>query len=177
MTMVIEGNDNQVVGFAAPLMTQDLHIDNASFGQVFGIGLFGYMLGALTLSAVGDRIGRRRLVIAGAVVFCVFTIATAYASTLFSILPIRFCAGIGLGCAIPNAIALMAEYAPKSTRATRIALMFVAYTIGSALGGLLRPGCCRAMAGHRYFRSAAAAASPSPSRCISCCRDWCAFSR
>lgn len=136
-TMVIEGNDNQVVGFAAPLMIRDLHIDKASFGPVFGIGLFGYMLGALALSALGDRVGRRRLVIAGAVVFGVFTAATAYAGSLASILPIRFCAGIGLGCAIPNAIALMAEYAPRSTRATRIALMFVAYTLGSALGGLV----------------------------------------
>ena len=59
ITMVIEGNDNQVVGFAAPLMTQALHIDKASFGPVFGVGLFGYMLGALALSAIGDRIGRR----------------------------------------------------------------------------------------------------------------------
>jgi MFS transporter, AAHS family, 4-hydroxybenzoate transporter len=135
ITMVIEGNDNQVVGFAAPLMTQALHIDKASFGPVFGVGLFGYMLGALALSAVGDRIGRRRLVIAGAIVFGIFTIATAYCVTLSTLLPIRFCAGVGLGAAIPNAIALMAEYAPKRTRATRIALMFVAYTLGSAFGG------------------------------------------
>jgi AAHS family 4-hydroxybenzoate transporter-like MFS transporter len=135
ITMVIEGNDNQVVGFAAPLMTQALHIDKASFGPVFGVGLFGYMLGALALSTIGDRIGRRRLVIVGAVVFGIFTIATAYCQTLSTLLPIRFCAGIGLGAAIPNAIALMAEYAPKRTRATRIALMFVAYTLGSAFGG------------------------------------------
>jgi AAHS family 4-hydroxybenzoate transporter-like MFS transporter len=137
ITMMIEGNDNQVVGFAAPVMIQALHIDRASFGSVFGITLFGYMLGALSLSAAGDRLGRRRLVIAGAVIFGVFTVATAYAGGLSVILPVRFCAGIGLGCAIPNAIALMAEYAPKSTRATRISLMFVAYTLGSALGGLV----------------------------------------
>jgi MFS transporter, AAHS family, 4-hydroxybenzoate transporter len=136
ITMMIEGNDNQVVGFAAPVMINALQIDRASFGSVFGIGLFGYMLGALGLSAVGDRVGRRPLVIVGALLFGGFTVATAYVSTLSSILPLRFCAGIGLGCAIPNSIALMAEYAPKATRATRISLMFVAYTIGSALGGL-----------------------------------------
>jgi MFS transporter, AAHS family, 4-hydroxybenzoate transporter len=136
VTMMIEGNDNQVVGFAAPVMIRELHIDSASFGPVFGVGLFGYMLGALALSAIGDRFGRRRLVIAGALLFGGFTVATAYVTTLASILPIRFCAGIGLGCAIPNSVALMAEYAPARTRATRISLMFVGYTVGSALGGL-----------------------------------------
>ena len=136
VTMMIEGNDNQVAGFAAPVMIDALHIDKASFGWVFSIGLLGYMLGALGFSALGDRIGRRLLVIGGCLLFGGFTLATAYVGTLSAILPLRFCAGIGLGCAIPNSIALMAEYAPKGSRATRIGLMFVAYTIGSALGGL-----------------------------------------
>jgi len=136
ITMMIEGNDNQVAGFAAPVMISTLHIDSARFGWVFSVGLFGYMLGALGFSAVGDRVGRRLLVIGGALLFGGFTLATAYVDTLSTILPLRFCAGIGLGCAIPNSIALMAEYAPKGSRATRIGLMFVAYTIGSALGGV-----------------------------------------
>jgi MFS transporter, AAHS family, 4-hydroxybenzoate transporter len=136
LTMVIEGNDNQVAGYAAPAMIQALHIDRARFGAVFGLGLLGYMAGALVLGAAADRLGRRRLVIAGAFCFGVFTLATAYVDSLRAILALRFLAGIGLGAAVPSSVALMAEYAPKSARATRVALMFVAYTIGAALGGL-----------------------------------------
>jgi AAHS family 4-hydroxybenzoate transporter-like MFS transporter len=137
LTMMVEGNDNQVAGYAAPAMIQALHIDRARFGAVFGVTLLGYMLGALVLGAAADRLGRRRIVIAGTLVFGVFTLATAYVTTLPDILILRFLAGIGLGAAVPSSVALMAEYAPTASRATRVALMFVAYTIGAALGGLI----------------------------------------
>jgi AAHS family 4-hydroxybenzoate transporter-like MFS transporter len=135
--MMVEGNDNQVAGYAAPAMIQALHIDRARFGAVFGVTLLGYMLGALVLGAAADRLGRRRIVIAGTFVFGVFTLATAYVTTLPEILILRFLAGTGLGAAVPSSVALMAEYAPAASRATRVALMFVAYTIGAALGGLI----------------------------------------
>ena len=137
VTMMVEGNDNQVAGYAAPAMIQALHIDRARFGAAPGITLLGYMLGALALGAAADRLGRRRVVIAGTFVFGVFTLATAYVTTLPDILILRFLAGIGLGAAVPSSVALMAEYAPAASRATRVALMFVAYTIGAALGGLI----------------------------------------
>ncbi len=101
LTMMVEGNDNQVAGYAAPAMIQALHIDRARFGAVFGVTLLGYMLGALVLGAAADRLGRRRIVIAGTLVFGVFTLATAYVTTLPDILILRFLAGIGLGAAVP----------------------------------------------------------------------------
>ena len=116
LTMLIEGNDNQVAGYAAPAMIQALHIDRARFGAVFGVTLLGYMLGALVLGAAADRPGRRRIVIAGALGFGVFTLATAYVTTLPDILALRFLAGIGLGAAVPSLVALMAEYAPTASR-------------------------------------------------------------
>jgi MFS transporter, AAHS family, 4-hydroxybenzoate transporter len=129
IAMMIEGNDNQVSGYAAPATIQALHIDPASFGTVFGASLFGYTLGALALGAAAHRLGRRRVVIVGCFVFGLFTLIAAYATTLRELLILRFIAGVGLGAAVPSSVALMAEYAPHASRATRIALMFVAYTM------------------------------------------------
>jgi MFS transporter, AAHS family, 4-hydroxybenzoate transporter len=137
IAMMIEGNDNQVTGYAAPATIEALHIDRARFGMVFGVSLFGYMLGALVLAAAADRLGRRRVVIIGCFVCGLFTLIAAYATTLKELLILRFIAGVGLGAAVPSSVALMAEYAPHASRATRVALMFVAYTIGAALGGLI----------------------------------------
>ena len=49
----------------------------------------------------------------------------------------RFCAGFGLGGAIPTGIALAAEYMPARIRATTIGLMFVGYNVGAGLGGFI----------------------------------------
>src|SRR5271170_6645383 len=135
--MFIEGYDMQVVGYAAPAIIKAWHSDKAAFGVVFGAGLGGFMLGATVLGNLGDRFGRKRMIVAGSVLFGLFTLASAWAEGLTSLLVLRTIAGIGLGGSIPNAIALMTEYAPVKVRATRVGIMFIGYTIGSALGGFI----------------------------------------
>jgi AAHS family 4-hydroxybenzoate transporter-like MFS transporter len=135
--MFIEGYDMQVIGYAAPAIIEAWHSGKAEFGVVFGAGLGGFMLGALLLGNLGDELGRKRMIIAGALLFGVFTLACAFAGGLDALLAFRAIAGVGLGGLIPNAIALMAEYAPARARATRVGIMFVGYTAGSALGGFI----------------------------------------
>lgn len=135
--MLIEGYDMQVVGYAAPAIIKAWHSDKAAFGVVFAAGLGGFMLGATLLGNLGDRFGRKRMIVAGSLVFGFFTLASAWADGLVSLLVLRTLAGIGLGGSIPNAIALVTEYAPSRERATRVAIMFIGYTIGSALGGVI----------------------------------------
>src|SRR6516165_5408302 len=109
--MVIEGYDMQVAGYAAPAIIDAWHSGKAEFGVVFGAGLGGFMLGATLLGNLGDKVGRKRMIVAGAFLFGVFTLACAFASGLNVLLAFRAIAGVGLGGLIPNAIALMTEYA------------------------------------------------------------------
>jgi AAHS family 4-hydroxybenzoate transporter-like MFS transporter len=135
--MFIEGYDMQVLGYAAPAIIKAWHSDKAAFGGVFGAGLAGFMLGATLLGNLGDAVGRKRMIVIGSLLFGVFTLASAAAQGLTSLLVIRAIAGLGLGGSIPNAIALMTEYSPSRVRATRVGIMFIGYTIGSALGGVI----------------------------------------
>jgi AAHS family 4-hydroxybenzoate transporter-like MFS transporter len=50
---------------------------------------------------------------------------------------LRFVGGLGIGGVVPNAIALMAEFAPKKRRALMITIMFSGVSIGAALPGLV----------------------------------------
>jgi MFS transporter, AAHS family, 4-hydroxybenzoate transporter len=135
--MFIEGYDMQVMGYAAPAIIEAWHSSKSEFGWVFGAGLGGFMLGATLLGNLGDELGRKRMIVAGALLFGVFTLACAVADGLNTLLVFRAIAGVGLGGLIPNAIALMTEYAPARVRATRVGMMFVGYTAGSALGGII----------------------------------------
>ena len=135
--MFIEGYDMQVVPFAAPAMIKAWHVNKAYFGPVFGFGLFGYMLGATLLSNLGDKFGRKKIIVGGGLLFGAFTLASAFSATLRELLVLRFIAGIGLGASIPSAIALAAEYAPFTARATTISVLFIGYNLGSTAGGLV----------------------------------------
>ena len=135
--MLIEGYDMQVVGYAAPAIIKAWHSDKAAFGVVFGAGLGGFMLGATILGNLGNRFGRKRMIVAGSLLFGLFTLCSAWADGLTSLLVLRTIAGVGLGGSIPNAIALVTEYAPTRERATRVGVMFIGYTVGSALGGVI----------------------------------------
>ena len=49
----------------------------------------------------------------------------------------RLMTGLGLGGAMPNAIALTAEYCPERRRATLVMIMFTGFSLGAAFGGAL----------------------------------------
>ena len=135
MVMFIEGYDMQVTSYAAPAIIKAWHLKSSYFGPVFGFGLFGNLLGGTLLGHLGDRYGRKRVIIAGSLLFGSFTFLAAFAHSLPVMLVLRFLAGIGIGASIPAAIALMVEYAPAHRKATTISLLYLGYTMGGTLGG------------------------------------------
>ncbi len=135
--MVIEGYDAQVTAYAAPAIIRDWHIGKAYFASVLTAALFGYMIGATLLSGLGDKIGRKRVLVLGNIFFGVVTLASAFAATIPVLVVLRFAAGLGLGCSIPSAMALGVDYAPEQRRAFRVSILFVGYTLGAAAGGFL----------------------------------------
>jgi AAHS family 4-hydroxybenzoate transporter-like MFS transporter len=86
---------------------------------------------------LADRFGRKKLVIATTAIFGIFSLATAAASSFDMLLVVRFLTGCGLGGAMPNAVSLSVDYFPRKRRATTVAIVFVGFTIGAALGGYL----------------------------------------
>jgi AAHS family 4-hydroxybenzoate transporter-like MFS transporter len=104
---------------------------------VFSAGLFGLMIGALLLGPLADRIGRKRIIVLSTLAFGLGTLITSLVNDVSVLLAIRFLTGLGLGGAMPNTVALTSEFSPHRRRATMVMVMFVGFSIGAALGGLL----------------------------------------
>lgn len=134
---MLDGFDTQAIAFVAPVIAQAWGLPVSAFGAVFGAGLAGLMVGALAFGPAADRWGRRRVIIATTVLFGVLTLLTALSESLATLLVLRFLTGLGLGGAMPNIIALTAEYSPARSRATMVSLMFCGFPLGAVLGGLL----------------------------------------
>jgi MFS transporter, AAHS family, 4-hydroxybenzoate transporter len=133
----MDGFDAQAIGYVAPSLNQAWHLVPGALGPVFGAGLFGIMLGALVGGPVADYVGRKNVIIFAAIFFGVCSLITALAADVQQLLTIRFITGVGLGAAMPNAIALISEYSPKRHHAIMVMAMFCGFSLGAALGGLV----------------------------------------
>jgi len=134
MSVFADGYDTQVVSYIAPTLSAAWHLPPGAMGPVFAVTLLGSALGSLFLAPLADRWGRKRIIVHAAWVVGVFTAACSFATTLGVLELLRFCTGLGLGAALPNAIALVTEYAPSRRRVGLVTLTFCGYPVGAAFG-------------------------------------------
>jgi MFS transporter, AAHS family, 4-hydroxybenzoate transporter len=135
--LFLDGFDTTAIGYVAPALAGEWHLTKAALGPVFSAGLFGLMIGALLFGPLADRIGRRKIIIFSTLAFGLGSFATAFVWDVDGLLAIRFLTGLGLGGAMPNAIAMTSEFNPRRRRATMVMIMFCGFSVGAALGGLI----------------------------------------
>lgn len=137
VVMLTDGYDLLAASYGAPALIAAWHVKPAVLGPVFSASPFGMVVGSPLLGWLGDRYGRRLTVILGALIFGVFSLFCANATSINELMILRFVTGIGLGGMLPNITALNAEFAPQRARATLVVLMFMGVTAGSTLPGLV----------------------------------------
>jgi AAHS family 4-hydroxybenzoate transporter-like MFS transporter len=133
----LDGIDGQNIAVAAPIIIQKLGLTRAAFGPIFSSGLLGAAIGALTFGPLGDRFGRKRMLLIAVLLFGGFTLVTPLASSYGGLLATRFAAGLGLGGATPCFLALASELAPGRRRAMVASLIWSAFPLGISAGGFL----------------------------------------
>ena len=137
LVLLLDGFDTQSIGFLAPAIAEELGIPVSSFGTVFAAGLFGLMVGTMVTGPIADRYGRKWAIILSTLTFGAFSLATPLAGTLNGFVAFRFLAGLGLGGAMPNVVALASEYAPRRLQPILVTLIFVGMGAGALLSGVL----------------------------------------
>ncbi|HEX3372299.1 MAG TPA: MFS transporter, partial [Candidatus Acidoferrales bacterium] len=137
LAAMLDGFAAQMIGYIAPSLAHDLHLSPSVLARIFSVSLIGLMLGALSFGPIADRFGRRRVIVGCTLLFGVFTLATAFAHSVNSLIALRFLAGLGFGGVMPNTIALTAEYSPQRRRGTMITIMFCGFPIGATIVGFV----------------------------------------
>ena len=145
LIQMCDGYDVNSIGWAVPSLIHIWHLPPPAFTVTFLWSSIGIMVGALSSGPIGDRAGRRPLLLASLAIFGVASLASAFAGSLMMLSTLRFFTGLGIGGAFPGAATLTADYAPRRLRATLIMASFTGAPIGGFLGGqvvalLLRQG-------------------------------------
>jgi AAHS family 3-hydroxyphenylpropionic acid transporter len=133
LAALCEGIDLQAAGVAAAGIRSEFHPDPQHLGYFFGASTFGLFIGALIGGRLADAIGRKGVLVASIAAFGVFTLLTPLAPTITTLTAARLLTGLGLGGALPNLIALVAESSSAGRRNVNVALVYSGTPLGGAL--------------------------------------------
>jgi AAHS family 4-hydroxybenzoate transporter-like MFS transporter len=137
LVMFLEGYDIAAVGYAIPSLVDAWKIEPSVFTQVLTAGNVGLVLGSLCAGLLGDRLGRKPILISCVVEFGVFSVFSAFASSPSQLERVRLLTGLGLGGALPLAVALASDFAPHTVQRRLVILMSTGVPLGFSVGGLL----------------------------------------
>lgn len=99
-------------------------------GPAVLINLIGYVVGALALSPLSDRIGRRNMLLVTLVITGLGSLYNAFVSDYYNFVAARFITGIGVGADLAIVNTYINEAAPKTGRAKYTSLLFILAGIG-----------------------------------------------
>ncbi|MFC6012024.1 MFS transporter [Nocardia lasii] len=127
-----------VLFLATPYIAADL---SPSSGQLLWINdIYGFVMAGflVTMGTLGDRLGRRRLLIAGAALFGVASALAAFAPNAELLIGARALMGLGAAAVMPATLSLITTmFRDERQRATAIGLWAASVSVGVALGPLL----------------------------------------
>ncbi len=175
--ILLDGYDIQTMSLVVRTLISDLGVDREFFGFVLSAALMGMLAGYALVAPLGDRLGRRPVLITGMLVVGLASIATAFAVQLapitqpligpltplldalqsshdpaiVSLIVWRFLTGVGLGASLANATALTSEYVPTKNRAFLIGMMYLSVALGALIAGFVAPPILSALGWHWIF--------------------------
>jgi MFS transporter, DHA2 family, multidrug resistance protein len=130
--------DNTVLAFALPSIAEEFR--PAATTQLWIIDVYSLVLAALlvTMGSLGDRVGRRRLLVIGAAGFAAVSAAAAFAPSAEYLVAARALLGVFGAMLMPSTLSLIRNiFTDASARRLAIALWASCFTAGTALGPIV----------------------------------------
>ncbi|WP_214317635.1 DHA2 family efflux MFS transporter permease subunit [Nonomuraea sediminis] len=134
--------DSTVVNLALPAIAEDLDVRIAGLQWIIDAYILVFASLLLSAGALGDRWGRRRVFIAGMVVFCAGSLVCALAGSLAVLVAGRMVQGMGAAALLPGTMSILAAAFPdERERAKAIGIWSgtsgLALLLGPPAGGAL----------------------------------------
>ena len=126
-----------LIGFVQPIFQSIWNLNGTWQGLVNSAALAGSLVGSLTLGRLADRIGRRAIFQYAILWYAAFTALTAVAWGPWSVMTLRFLAGLGLGGLLVVDPSMLAEYLPPQRRGRLLVFLDFWWPVGLLLATFL----------------------------------------
>lgn len=123
--------DRQVVYGMTPLIGESFGLTKFQLGWLAAVNLLVFAAASLVSGPIADRIGPRKVIFTGILVWSIATIGSAVSNSFPMLLFFRALVGVGEGAYGPSANTLLCAAAPPEKRGRALGI----YNVGMALGG------------------------------------------
>jgi DHA2 family multidrug resistance protein-like MFS transporter len=130
--------DLEVLNLAIPALTADLQPSSAQLLWI--IDIYGFMVAGslITMGTLGDRIGRRKLLLIGAAAFGATSVLAAFSTSAEMLIATRALLGVAGATLAPSTLSLIRNmFADPGQRTVAIAVWATSFSVGAAIGPLL----------------------------------------
>jgi len=130
--------DLTVLYLAVPSLSVDLNPSSAQLLWI--VDIYGFLIAGslITMGTLGDRIGRRRLLLIGAAAFGVASTLAAFSTSAEMLIATRALLGVAGATLMPSTLALIRNmFHDEGERSTAISIWVTSFMVGSAIGPLL----------------------------------------
>jgi AAHS family 4-hydroxybenzoate transporter-like MFS transporter len=139
LAVMFDGFDMQTMALTVPALSAAWGVQATAFSAALAAGPLGMGIGAATIGPLGDRYGRRTVLVGALVIVAAGSMASALAGSATELAAWRFLTGVGLGGSLPNAFALTADFLPRARRTTLLTVMYCNTATGALLASLSSP--------------------------------------
>lgn len=130
--------DLTVLNLAVPALSRDLQPSSAQLLWI--VDIYGFMIAGflITMGTLGDRIGRRRLLLIGAATFGAASVLAAFSHSAAMLITTRAILGIAGATLAPSTLSLIRNmFLDASQRTVAIGVWVMSFSVGAAIGPLL----------------------------------------
>lgn len=147
LSLVVVGIDTLILNVALPTMQRDLGASGTDLQWT--VDAYALAFGGLLLLAggLGDRFGRRRILLAGFVTFAAASLAAANAGTIGVLIGARVAMGVGAALIMPSTLSIVKVVFPPAEQARAVSI----WAGGAALGIPLGPVVGGALLEHYWW--------------------------
>jgi EmrB/QacA subfamily drug resistance transporter len=141
VALFMSGLDNLVVITALPTIRVRLHASIPSLEWTVNAYTLTFAVLLLTGAALGDRFGRRRILMCGIAIFAAGSLTAALAPTAGMLVAARAVQGCGAAMLLPLTLTLLTDAVPASRRAVALGIWSgvngLAVALGPVVGGFI----------------------------------------
>jgi EmrB/QacA subfamily drug resistance transporter len=138
VSMLIISLDNTVLNLALPSIAKDLGSSGTQLQWIVDAYVLAIAGMLLTIGYLGDRLGRKPTLIAGLIIFGVFSLGAALSGSNNMLIAMRALMGIGAATIMPATLSILtATFREPKERAIAIALWAAVFSLGMGIGPLV----------------------------------------